>query len=113
MALSKLAYRRQADLRRLQFIGQRHDAGTYVALFEVVSKRYEALKPMVLTSNKSYGTWNEIFPDPVLATALLDRLLHHSTTVNLKGDSYRLRNRTGTCLRTHKENHSTEKSVQN
>jgi DNA replication protein DnaC len=69
-------------------------------LFEVVSKRYEALKPMILTSNKSYGTWNEIFPDPILATALLDRLLHHSTTINLKGDSYRLKNRTRAGLRT-------------
>ena len=50
-------------------------------LFELVSKRYEALKPMILTSNKGYGSWNDVFPDPVLATALLDRLLHHSTTV--------------------------------
>ncbi len=59
----------------------------------MVSKRYEALKSIILTSNKSYGTWNEIFPDPVLATALLDRLLHHSSTINIRGDSYRLRHR--------------------
>jgi DNA replication protein DnaC len=77
-------------------------------LFEVVSKRYEALKPMILTSNKSYGTWNEIFSDPILATALLDRLLHHSTTINLKGDSYRLKNRTRAGLRT-----TNSESVQN
>ena len=77
-------------------------------LFEVVSKRYEALKPMILTSNKSYGTWNDIFPDPILATALLDRLLHHSTTINLKGDSYRLKNRTRAGLRT-----TNAESVQN
>jgi len=63
-------------------------------LFEVVSKRYEAMKSIIVTSNKSYGTWNEIFPDPILATALLDRLLHHSTTISLKGESYRLRHRT-------------------
>jgi DNA replication protein DnaC len=62
-------------------------------LFEVVSRRYEAGKPIILTSNKSYGSWHDIFPDPVLATALLDRLLHQSTTVNIRGESYRLRHR--------------------
>ena len=62
-------------------------------LFEVVSKRYEAHKSIILTSNKSYGTWDEIFPDAVLATALLDRLLHHSTTINIRGESYRLHHR--------------------
>lgn len=62
-------------------------------LFEAVSKRYEAGKSIILTSNKSYGQWDEIFPDPVLATALLDRLLHHATTINIRGESYRLRHR--------------------
>jgi DNA replication protein DnaC len=62
-------------------------------LFEVISRRYEGGKPIILTSNKSYGSWHDIFPDPVLATALLDRLLHHSTTVNIRGESYRLRHR--------------------
>ena len=51
-----------------------------------------------LTRNKSYGQWHEIFPDPVLAVALLDRLLHHSTTINIKGDSYRQRHRKRTGL---------------
>ncbi len=62
-------------------------------LFELVSKRYEAQRSIILTSNKSYGQWGEIFPDPVLATALLDRLLHHATTINIRGESYRLRHR--------------------
>lgn len=62
-------------------------------LFEVVSKRYELRKSIILTSNKSYGQWGEIFPDTVLATALLDRLLHHATTINIRGESYRLRHR--------------------
>ncbi len=62
-------------------------------LFEAVSRRYETQKSIILTSNKSYGQWDEIFPDPVLATALLDRLLHHATTINIRGESYRLRNR--------------------
>jgi DNA replication protein DnaC len=69
------------------------DATDATFLFEVVSKRYEAAKSIIVTSNKSYGSWSDIFPDPVLATALLDRLLHHSTTISLKGESYRLRHR--------------------
>jgi hypothetical protein len=62
-------------------------------LFEAVGRRYEARKPIILTSNKSYGQWGEIFPDSVLATALLDRLLHHATTINVRGESFRLRQR--------------------
>ncbi|MDZ7778665.1 MAG: IS21-like element helper ATPase IstB [Gemmatimonadota bacterium] len=62
-------------------------------LFEVVNKRYQAHKSIIVTSNKSFGQWDEIFPDPVLATALLDRLLHHATTINIRGESYRLRHR--------------------
>jgi DNA replication protein DnaC len=62
-------------------------------LFEVVSTRYERRKPIILTSNESYGQWGEIFPDTILATALLDRLLHHATTINIRGESYRLRHR--------------------
>lgn len=62
-------------------------------LFEVVSKRYEKLKSIILTSNKSYAGWGDIFPDPILATALLDRLLHHASTVNIKGESFRLKQR--------------------
>lgn len=59
-------------------------------IFQLVSQRYEK-GSIILTSNKSYGDWGEIFPDPVMASAILDRLLHHSTTVNIKGESYRLR----------------------
>ena len=62
-------------------------------LFEVVNKRYQAQKSIIITSNKSFGQWDEIFPDPVLAVALLDRLLHHSVTLNIRGESYRLRHR--------------------
>jgi DNA replication protein DnaC len=58
-------------------------------LFQLVSRRY--LKgSIILTSNKSYGDWGSIFSDIVLATAILDRLLHASTTVNIRGQSYRL-----------------------
>ena len=46
---------------------------------------------MIITSNKSFSDWGEIFGDQVLATAILDRLLHHSTVINIKGESYRLK----------------------
>lgn len=61
-------------------------------LFQLVSRRYEQ-GSIILTSNKSYGDWEAFLGDPVLAAAILDRLLHHSVTVNIRGDSYRLRNR--------------------
>lgn len=73
-------------------------------LFQVVSRRYEAGKPIILTSNKSYGSWHDIFPDPILATALLDRLLDQSTTVNIRGESYRLRHRRQAGLSSGEEN---------
>lgn len=62
-------------------------------LFDIVSYRYDKGRSIILTSNKSYANWGDIFPDPILATALLDRLLHHSTTINIRGDSYRLKHR--------------------
>ncbi|MGL3067035.1 MULTISPECIES: IS21-like element helper ATPase IstB [Planococcus] len=58
--------------------------------FQVISKRYEH-GAMILTSNKSFIEWGKVFGDDVLATAILDRLLHHSVTFNIKGDSYRLK----------------------
>jgi len=60
--------------------------------FQLVSARYER-GSIILTSNKSYGEWGSIFGDPIIATAILDRLLHHSTTVNIRGESYRLKDR--------------------
>lgn len=59
-------------------------------LFELVSRRYER-GSIVLTSNKSYGDWGSLFPDVAIASAILDRLLHHSTTISIRGDSYRLK----------------------
>ena len=60
--------------------------------FQLVSARYER-GSIVLTSNKSYADWGAIFGDPIIATAILDRLLHHSTTLNIRGESYRLKDR--------------------
>src|SRR3984885_11920894 len=60
--------------------------------FQLVSARYER-GSIILTSNKSYGDWGSIFGDPIITTAILDRLLHHSTTINIRGESYRLKDR--------------------
>jgi len=61
-------------------------------LFQFVSYRYEH-NSTIFTSNKSYSEWGEILGDEVIASAILDRILHHSTTVNIKGESYRLKER--------------------
>ncbi len=61
-------------------------------LFQLVSKRYHK-GSIVLTSNKSFGEWGDIFSDTVLATAMLDRLLHQSITVNIRGQSFRLKDK--------------------
>jgi len=58
--------------------------------FKFVSHRYER-SSTIITSNKSFGDWQELFGDPVIATAILDRLLHHCKVINIKGHSYRLR----------------------
>jgi DNA replication protein DnaC len=58
--------------------------------FQLVSRRYER-GAMLITSNRSVGEWGSVFGDPVVATAILDRLLHHSHVLTIRGDSYRLR----------------------
>jgi DNA replication protein DnaC len=58
--------------------------------FQLISRRYER-GSIVLTSNQSFGQWGEVFGNPIIATAILDRLLHHSVVINIKGESYRLR----------------------
>ena len=58
--------------------------------FRLVARRYERAS-LIVTSNKSFLDWGEIFNDPVVATAVLDRLLHYSTTLNIKGESFRLK----------------------
>jgi DNA replication protein DnaC len=60
-------------------------------LFQVISRRYEK-GSIVMTSNKGFSEWGEVFAgDPVIASALLDRLLHHSHVINIRGESYRLK----------------------
>jgi DNA replication protein DnaC len=58
--------------------------------FRLVVRRYER-GSLIVTSNKSFLDWGDVFNDHVLATAILDRLLHHATTLNIKGESYRLK----------------------
>lgn len=65
----------------------RHGAHLF---FQLSSRRYER-GAIILTSNQSFGQGAEIFGDPIIATAVLDRLLHHSHVVNINGDSYRLK----------------------
>ena len=58
--------------------------------FQLVNARYER-GAMILTSNRGFAEWGEVFGDPVVATALLDRLLHHAVVFQIEGSSYRLR----------------------
>lgn len=61
-------------------------------LFQVISLRYEANLPIILTSNKAFGEWGSVFAgDHVMASAALDRLLHRSTIINIRGESFRLK----------------------
>jgi DNA replication protein DnaC len=66
------------------------DATSAHWVFQVVSRRYER-GSIVLTSNRGFGDWGQVFADQVIASAILDRLLHHATVVNIKGQSYRMR----------------------
>ncbi len=58
--------------------------------FRFIANRYEKAST-VITSNKAFSDWAELFHDPIIVTAILDRLLHHSVVINIKGNSYRLR----------------------
>lgn len=60
--------------------------------YQFVAMRYERAST-IITSNKAFDEWSELFHDPVIVTAVLDRLLHHSVVVNIKGNSYRLRSK--------------------
>jgi DNA replication protein DnaC len=59
-------------------------------VFQLVSRRYER-GSIIVTSNKSFGEWGQVFGDDVLASAILDRLLHHCDVISINGPSYRLK----------------------
>ena len=86
--LPQLVYPRLLILDELGYLPlSREEASLF---FRLLVRRYERAS-LIVTSNKSFGDWGDVFNDQVLATAILDRLLHHATTVNIKGESYRLR----------------------
>jgi len=62
--------------------------------FRFIANRYEKAST-IITSNKAFSDWTELFHDPVIVKAFLDRLLHHSVVINMRGNSYRLRGKVG------------------
>ena len=68
------------------------DRQSATLFFQLISRRYER-GPMILTSNQSFATWAEVFGDRVIASAIPDRVLHHATTISIRGDSYRLKDK--------------------
>jgi DNA replication protein DnaC len=86
--LKQLTYPKLLILDELGYLPLTHNEASL--FFRLVVRRYER-GSLIVTSNKSFMDWGEVFNDPVLATAILDRLLHHSTTLNIKGESYRLK----------------------
>ena len=86
--LQQLVYPKVLILDELGYLPlSREEASLF---FRLLVRRYERAS-LIVTSNKSFLDWGEIFQDHVLATAILDRLLHHATTLNIKGESYRLK----------------------
>jgi len=79
------------------------DAQAAYCFFQLIARRYEG-KSTVFTSNKTFADWGEIFQDQVIAAALLDRILHRCTTVNIRGESYRMKDRKKHKLWTNREN---------
>lgn len=86
--LKQLSYPKLLILDELGYLPLSHPEASL--FFRLVVRRYER-GSLIVTSNKSFLDWGEVFNDHVLATAILDRLLHHSTTLNIKGESYRLK----------------------
>lgn len=77
-------------------------------LFQAISQRYERGGSIILTSNKAFSDWAEVFAsDPVMASAALDRLLHKSTVLNIRGDSYRMKEKRSAGAALHATNHAT------
>jgi DNA replication protein DnaC len=68
------------------------DADAANLFFQLISSRYERAS-VIMSSNKPFSRWGEVFGDPVVAAAMIDRLVHHAEVISLKGDSYRLKDR--------------------
>jgi DNA replication protein DnaC len=72
-----------------------HDRDAAGAFFHVVNTRYEKRHPTIVTTNRGLPDWGHIFGDPVVAAAILDRLMHNAVVFNIKGPSWRLREHSG------------------
>ena len=68
----------------------RKDQAETSVLFELISARYER-RSLLVTSNRPFGDWNDVFPDPAMTVAAIDRLVHHATIFELNVESYRRR----------------------
>jgi len=87
----KLRYYTNPDLLILDELGiKKLNQNSVDDFYEIISKRYEH-GSIIITSNKSFDEWGRIFYDPVLATAILDRFVHHCHFVTMKGESYRMK----------------------
>jgi DNA replication protein DnaC len=69
----------------------RKDQAETSVLFELIAERYER-KSLLITANQPFSGWNDVFPDPGMTVAAIDRLVHHSTIFELNVESYRRRN---------------------
>ena len=69
---------------------QRMDVDSANLFFNLIAKRYEKLST-IITTNSPFSKWADIFQEPVLTNALLDRLLHHCSVININGPSYRIK----------------------
>ena len=86
--LSQLVYPKVLIIDEIGYLPlDRREASLF---FRLVARRYEKAAT-ILTSNKGFVDWGEVFSDQVIATAVLDRLLHHATTLNIKGESFRVK----------------------
>ncbi len=86
----KMKYYLTPNLLILDELGfKRLNQNTVDEFYEIISPRYEK-GSMIITSNKSFEEWGEIFWDPVLATAIIDRIIHHSRIIVIKGESFRI-----------------------
>jgi DNA replication protein DnaC len=79
-------------------------------LFEVITRRYQLRRPLVLTTNKPFGEWNDVFPNATCVVALVDRLVHRSEILAINGDSYRLKEAKERAARRADERAATQKS---
>ena len=78
-------------VRRTHKIGRKRKLET-VSFFQLIARRYER-NSTIVTTNMAFSKWTEVFGSATLANAILDRLLHHSSVISIKGPSYRLKDK--------------------